>query len=106
MKKITSSRTFRKESGVRNTKKRILLKNMLKDISFIINTFLTCFRNQLIPVQEQPALALPITGIFDRIGIDLVFGLPETAEGFRGVMVITEYLTKLLCRTNNFKNWY
>ena len=46
------------------------------------------------PVIEHPALALPITKIFDRIGVDLVFGLPETAEGFKGLLVITEYLTK------------
>ena len=30
----------------------------------------------------------------DKIGIDLVFGLPESKEGFGGVMVITKYLTK------------
>ena len=37
---------------------------------------------------------LKMTGIFDRIGIDLVLGLPETVDGYLGVLVIVEYLTK------------
>ena len=43
---------------------------------------------------EHPAQSLPITGIFDRIGIDLVLGLPETPSGYIGMLVITEYLSK------------
>lgn len=43
---------------------------------------------------SAPALALPIKGIFDRIGIDLVSGLPLTSDGYKGIMVITEYLSK------------
>jgi transposase InsO family protein len=30
----------------------------------------------------------------ERIGIDLAFGLPETDEGYHGVLVITEFLSK------------
>ena len=43
---------------------------------------------------EHPAKAIEITGIFDRIGIDLVFGLPVDEEGNKGMLVITEYLSK------------
>ena len=32
--------------------------------------------------------------VFDRIGIDLVLGLPVTEEKFVGILVITEYFTK------------
>ncbi|RNA00449.1 hypothetical protein BpHYR1_031568, partial [Brachionus plicatilis] len=42
----------------------------------------------------HPAKTLNIKGIFERIAIDLVFGLPLTEEGFLGVMVISEYLNK------------
>jgi len=31
------------------------------------------------------------------MGIDCIFGLPETDEGYRGILVITEYLTKYPC---------
>lgn len=43
---------------------------------------------------EHPAKALEVTGLFDRIGLDLTFGLPESPEGYIGLMVITEYLSK------------
>jgi hypothetical protein len=39
---------------------------------------------------NHPAIALKINGLFDRKGIDLVFGFPESQEGFIGIMVITE----------------
>ena len=39
------------------------------------------------------ARALPVKRIFDRVGIDLVFGLPVTKDGYRGIIVFTEYLT-------------
>ncbi|CAF1091364.1 unnamed protein product [Brachionus calyciflorus] len=43
---------------------------------------------------NHPAQALKVDGIFTRIGIDLVFSLPVTEEGYKGIMVITEYLSK------------
>jgi hypothetical protein len=50
--------------------------------------------NQLERVWNHPAKALPVTGIFDRIGMDLLLGLKETNEGYIGILVITEYLSK------------
>jgi hypothetical protein len=32
--------------------------------------------------------------LFDRVGIDYTFGLPESREGYIGVMFITEALSK------------
>jgi hypothetical protein len=37
---------------------------------------------------------LKVIQIFDLLGIDLVFGLPLTEEGFHGCLIITEYITK------------
>ena len=54
----------------------------------------SCQWNSLVSPVFNPAQALVVTGIFDRVGIDLVFGLPETAEGYVGIMVLTDYLTK------------
>ena len=45
------------------------------------------------PINSK-ARALPVTGMFDRVGIDLVFGLPTTKEGYKGIIVFTEYLSK------------
>ena len=41
-------------------------------------------------VVEHGAIAIPINAIFDRIGSDCIFGLPETDEGYGGILVITE----------------
>jgi hypothetical protein len=85
---------FSIEKTIPEIKKKYYWKNMLKDIEYIIKTCMICLRHQTSATQNHPALALPITGIFDRIGIDCVFGLPETNDGFKGILVITEYLTK------------
>ena len=69
-------------------------KGMAKDIKFILDNCLICLRFQRVPILEHNALALPITDVIDRVGIDLVFGLPKTEDGFIGIMVITDYLSK------------
>ena len=43
---------------------------------------------------EHKAKAIEVDGIFDQVGIDLVFGLPVTADGYCGVLVYTEKLSK------------
>ena len=53
-----------------------------------------CLRGDTKPVITHPAIALLVLDIFDRIGIDLVFGLPLTEDGYHGCLIITEYLTK------------
>ena len=67
---------------------------MFKDIVDVVAKCEVCQRNENVPVLNHEAKALHVSGIFDRIGIDLVFGLPETGEGYIGLMVITEYLSK------------
>jgi hypothetical protein len=67
---------------------------MLDDIEKHIKTCEVCARNQKTREVNNPANSLKVLGIFDLIGIDLVFGLPETSDGYIGVIVITEYLTK------------
>ena len=67
---------------------------MREDIEHVINQCTTCLRNKKPRILEHPAMAIEPTGIFDRIGIDLVFGLPETNENYRGILVITEYVSK------------
>lgn len=69
---------------------------MIKQCESVIKNCLTCLRFSKTPIIEHPALAIRVNDVFDRIGIDLVFGLPETEEGYKGIMVITEYITKFL----------
>ena len=46
------------------------------------------------PEKEHRAKAIPAKAIFELAGIDLLFGLPETEKGYKGVMVVTEYVSK------------
>ena len=69
-------------------------KKMMDQIVTCIKNCETCARQKKEAELNHPAIALKVTGLFDRIGIDLVFGLPETQVGFIGIMVITESLSK------------
>ncbi len=66
---------------------------MLNDINLEISQCGPCIRHQKVRVEEQPAIAIPITGVFDRVGLDCIFGLP-VSNGYVGILVIMEYLTK------------
>ena len=67
---------------------------MRKDVYQVVKSCATCHRNQKVPSKEHSAIALPVTNLFDRIGIDLILGLPITNEKYNGILVITEYLSK------------
>jgi hypothetical protein len=85
---------FQFQSTLDRVKEKYYWRKMDKDVENVIKKCLTCQRHQLVPEINHKANAIPITGIFDLIGIDLVFGLPETNEGYHGIMVVTEYLSK------------
>jgi hypothetical protein len=69
-------------------------KKMMIQIITVLKQCETCARNKKESELNHPAIALKVTGLFDRVGIDLTFGLPESSEGYIGVMVITEALSK------------
>ena len=85
---------FKTESTCTSLRQKYFWKNMRHDVHHFICNCLPCLRNDIKPTINHPALVLSVTQIFDRIGIDLVFGLPLTSEGFHGCFIITEYLTK------------
>ncbi|CAF0974367.1 unnamed protein product [Brachionus calyciflorus] len=49
-------------------------------------------------LKEHPANSIAITGLHDKVDIDLVFGLLKTASGFIEILVIVE-------KINNLENW-
>ena len=69
---------------------------MWKDVEFFIKNCLVCIRHQKTNVLEHPALALPIRDINDRVQADLVFGLPLTKRGNKGIILIIESTAKHL----------
>jgi hypothetical protein len=84
--------------GLKGTMDRIQERyywnNMREEIVEFIDNCTTCLRNSKRGNLETEAKSLIESGLFDRIGIDLVFGLPVTKEGYHGVLVITEYLSR------------
>jgi hypothetical protein len=69
-------------------------RKMWDQVNLYVNNCLTCLRFKKGITYDHPALALPIHDVMERIGIDLVLGLPLTEEGHNGILVITEYLSK------------
>jgi Integrase zinc binding domain len=65
-------------------------------VSFICKSCLSCQRNNEFHPIEHPAKAIPIRGLFDTICMDLRFGLNETRDGYKGTLIIVEYLSKFI----------
>ncbi|CAF0990216.1 unnamed protein product [Brachionus calyciflorus] len=84
---------FQKEATVRRIKEHFW-KKLVKDVENYISSCDVCKRNNNISPKELPAKTLAIKGVVDSIGKDLVFGLPETKEGYIGLFFVSEYLTK------------
>ncbi len=64
------------------------------DVKYVCDNCTECLKHKVTTIFNHLTVALEVNGIFDRIGIDLVLGLPPTSEGFIGIVVIQEYLSK------------
>jgi hypothetical protein len=80
------------------TMKRLMLKyywkNMHQTVKQVVDQCESCKKNHVVKPIEHVAKAIKVTGVFDKLGIDLTFGLPETRNGFKGLLTIVDYLTK------------
>jgi hypothetical protein len=88
---------FQVETTLKRVQEKYYWQRMKQDVETIVRNCLPCKRHQKQHFKQHPAIALPITGLMDRIGIDLIGGLPETPSGYVGILVITEYLSKYPC---------
>ena len=85
---------FQAKSTCERLAEKYYWHTMRQDASQYVEQCTTCLRNDKKPAMENSAQSLPVGALFDRIGIDLVFGLPTTEDGYKGILVITEYLSK------------
>ena len=69
-------------------------RNMEATVKMVVSRCLTCLRHQKVPAENHPAQAIEVTGLHDRISMDLIFGLPRTEEGYTGILTIVEALSK------------
>ena len=74
--------------------KNIFWKNMNKTIDSVINKCTICLKYDKYKQISDTAIAISIDNIFDKIGIDLVNGIPTSSEGHCSLLVIVEYLSK------------
>jgi len=70
-------------------------KNMLNHVQLYIKKCMQCARNKSFTPIEHPAKAIPITGMFERIGMDITGDFPKV-DGYYKLLVIKEYLTKFV----------
>ena len=68
--------------------------HMREDIMHYVKQCVTCKRHHVEPTINHSARVINPIMIFERFGADLILGLPETQEGYIGILLITEYLTK------------
>jgi hypothetical protein len=71
-------------------------KNITRDVETYISKCINCLRNKKFINLEHPARALKVTFIFERIGMDIVSGLPVTNSKYSKILVIAEYLSKMI----------
>ena len=70
---------------------------MIKEIKLIIKQCKICQWNNKIIIKyhnPNPAQATHVDRIFRRVLIDLVFGLDKSLDGYIGIVVIIEFLSK------------
>lgn len=67
---------------------------MAKEVDTFIQECKACNRHDTGPKLDRAARVLSVGNLFDRVGIDCVFGLPKTKEGYIGILVLTEYLSR------------
>jgi hypothetical protein len=82
---------FQVNTTLNRVQENYYLPRIKQDVERVVRNCLPCKRHQPQPKDQHPAIALPITGLMDRVGIDVIGGLLETACGYVG---ITEYLSK------------
>lgn len=85
---------FQIQATINRLREKYYWKRMDDEVKKFIKTCPTCIRNQKSKQVEHPAQASYVTRLHQRVAIDCVFGMPQTAEGYVGILVITEYLSK------------
>ena len=85
---------FQVETTLKRLKATYWWKKMVDDVERCISNCRNCKENHRVIPVEHPAKATFIRNVGERIGIDLVFGLPVSEDGYNGICVITEYFTK------------
>ena len=68
---------------------------MANDVQLYCNSCDTCQRvNPRMPKQRLQLHLMPVTDVWNQIGIEIVGPLPETVRGNKNIITVTEYFSK------------
>ena len=84
---------FMCETTFKRVNENFWWKSLRADVEHVVSQCETCHRHQKGVIYNHPANAVEMTGLGDRIGIDCVWGFPETSEGYTGILVVVEALS-------------
>ena len=85
---------FGTDATVERIRETFYWTKIWKDTAAYVKGCLTCARHNCGRTGRRAGKTIEVTGFMDRIGMDLVLGLPETEDGYNGIIVITEYMTR------------
>jgi len=85
---------FGADSILKDIRGSYFWKNMHRDIDLFCKQCMPCQRNKKAVAKNHPALVIEVESIMDSIGIDCIWGLQETDQGYTGICNITERLTR------------
>ena len=85
---------FAGESTLKRLQESYFWKKMSIQVESTVKRCATCQRNTRVPTIHHPAIAIEADSIFSHVICDLSFGFPVTPEGFNGVLVIIDRLSK------------
>jgi hypothetical protein len=85
---------FGTEATYQRLKETYYWYRMYKDVARICHACKVCNQHNDGPRMDALARPTTVSRVFEKVGMDLVFGFPEDPEGYTGCLVLTEYLTK------------
>ena len=84
--------------GIDSTENRIREKytwpKLHEEVEKFKNNCKTCIRNDEYQIRNHPAFVNKIENVGDEISIDFSWGLDETKDGYKGVMIVIEAVTQ------------
>jgi hypothetical protein len=87
---------FGAESTFNRLKPQYFWRKMIQDIELVVKMCYTYQRNNTFPALAHPARAMQITGVFDTVAFDYVFGMQQTPNGYKGICLGTDVCSNLI----------
>ena len=85
---------FQAQTTLKRLQELYYWKGMHEDSKKVCEECDNCRRTHKPNLKEHPFKSLSVDGVHDRVQIDLVFGFPESEDGYKGILTVIEAVTK------------